>query len=71
MEESKEQHRKKMYWTFRQVVENYLRCDQCDKVIICHVYSLRNDDRMRCCSSECVDAWEDASYCFRSRSVSK
>jgi len=52
-----ELHRKKMQWVFREIRDPYF-CDVCGKYIFRHIWSVRGEYDMVCCSSECVDAYD-------------
>jgi hypothetical protein len=46
-------NKEKMRWVFEDIKYQQL-CETCNKIIIKHVYSARNQG-MTCCSIECVD----------------
>jgi hypothetical protein len=48
-------HRQKMYWVLKDII-NIQYCEVCNKLIIKKIYSLRNSD-MICCSMDCVDEY--------------
>jgi hypothetical protein len=48
-------HRQKMYWVLKDIVDIQY-CEVCNKIIIKNIYCLRNSD-MICCSMECVDQY--------------
>ena len=46
-------HKENMKWVFEDIKYQH-RCETCNKIIMKHVYSARNQD-MICCSIKCVD----------------
>ena len=49
------EHKKKMYWTLRNIVEEKQFCSYCKKIIMKRVWSYRYYDSPIFCSSQCMD----------------